>query len=425
MCEHGVMGFLDRFKDIAAAPAPQVHDGDELPPWLREAIPSPNRATNPPPAGVVLHTGDDAAADPYRRAPARGAGLVTRTTPAAAAPPEPVDMSSARAFSPPPPAPPASEYTPPATVYVPQGQPAPASPPVAASPPAAANPPAAAASPAPAPAPAPAPPAHMPPAQRAWFAKTLPPGQDGGPVPWFARQEAGPASPAPTSPAPTPLPPAALGRAYAPPPASPPPPAPYAPPPPPAAPAPVPAAYAPPPRPPSTGHPVDKLIALVLENWRSYPFEQETLSLLQMGLPYLTQRDCSKDAILAGQTAARLGYIARAAEYSEHPPARRNDEDLAQELLEYLEAADESVPMASGMAEFAADLAVSEPVDPPASDGGPSWSVPGIDGSSRGRLREQLLKGVPCPPDITRQNLQQTWKYGYFLRCTEEFFFDG
>ncbi len=80
--------------------------------------------------------------------------------------------------------------------------------------------------------------------------------------------------------------------------------------------------------------------------------------------------------------------------------------------------------MAGGRAEFAADLALSEPVDPPASDGGPSWSVPGIDGASRGRLRDQLLKGVPCPSDITRQELQQTWKYGYFLRCTEEFFFD-
>ncbi len=167
------------------------------------------------------------------------------------------------------------------------------------------------------------------------------------------------------------------------------------------------------------------LIGLVLENWRSYPLEAETLSLLQLGLPYLTQRDCSRDAILAGQTAARLGYIARAAEYAEYPPARESDEDLAAELLESLEAGGNSGDsIASGMAEFAADLAISEPVDPPSSDRGPSWSVPGIDGSLRGRLRDQLLNGVPCPADIVRQDLQQTWKYGYFLRCTEEFFFD-
>lgn len=218
----------------------------------------------------------------------------------------------------------------------------------------------------------------------------------------------------PPPPAPTPPP---VQPASAPPPA-------HTPPIPPAHTPPPPPAYSPPPAQPSTGQLGDRLVELVLENWRSYPLEAETLSLLQLGLPYLTQRDCSRDAILAGQTAARLGYIARAAEYAEHPPAREADEDLAAELLESLEAAGEDVSMASGMAEFAADLAVSEPVDPPASDRGPSWSVPGIDGSLRGRLREQLLKGVPCPADINRNDLQQTWKYGYFLRCTEEFFFD-
>ena len=146
---------------------------------------------------------------------------------------------------------------------------------------------------------------------------------------------------------------------------------------------------------------------------------------MQLGLPYLTQRDCSRDAILAGQTAARLGYIARAAEYAEVPAARDSDEDLFDELSESLEAADSSGgSIASAMAEFAADLAISEPIDPPASDGGPSWVIPGVDGIVRGRLRDALLKGVRCPDDITQPDLQHTWKYGYFLRCMEEFFFD-
>ncbi|MGH2917340.1 MAG: hypothetical protein ACRDLS_01890 [Solirubrobacteraceae bacterium] len=163
----------------------------------------------------------------------------------------------------------------------------------------------------------------------------------------------------------------------------------------------------------------------MLESWRTYPLDAETLSLLQIGLPYLTQRDCSRDAILAGQTAARLGYIARAAEYAEFPGARESNEKLCDALSESLHAADSGGgSIANAMAEFAADLAVSEPVDPPASDGGPSWIVPGIDGSVRGRLRDALLKGVGCPDDITRQDLQHTWKYGYFLRSMEEFFFD-
>ena len=146
---------------------------------------------------------------------------------------------------------------------------------------------------------------------------------------------------------------------------------------------------------------------------------------MQVGLPYLTQRDCSRDAVLAGQTAARLGYMARAAEYAEFPGARESNDALFDELSESLEAADSGGgSIANAMAEFAADLAISEPIDPPASDGGPSWIIPGIDGSLRGRLRDTLLKGVPCPGDITRQDLQHVWKYGYFLRCLEEFFFD-
>ena len=195
--------------------------------------------------------------------------------------------------------------------------------------------------------------------------------------------------------------------------------------------APGPRAYSPPPAPPSPPAPptssqvVGRLTGIVLENWRSYELDAETLSLLQLGLLYLTQRDCSRDAILAGQTAARLGYIARAAEYAELPVARESSDDLFDVLSERLEAADRGGgSIADAMAEFAADLAVGEPIDPPASDGGPSWILPGVDGAVRGRLRDGLLKGVSCPADITQQELQQTWKYGYFLRAMEEFFFD-
>jgi hypothetical protein len=191
------------------------------------------------------------------------------------------------------------------------------------------------------------------------------------------------------------------------------------------APPPAPPAANPSPAQPTLAEVVNGLTDLVLENWSTYPMDDETLSLLQVGLPYLTQRDLSREATLAGQTAARLGYIARAAEYAEFAAARRTDDALFEELAEDLEAADKAGrPIANAMAEFAADLAISEPVDPPASDAGPSWSIPGIEGIARGRLRDRLLPGVPCPGDIAAQDLQHTWKYGYFLRCMEEFFFD-
>lgn len=354
------MGLFDRLKDLTAPPIRPVRDANEIPPWLREAIPAPLEEPAPG-AGAA----DGGVADPYRRAPVRGSTLSTRAAP--------------------PPEPPA--YTPP--------------PPVASPPPV-------------------APPARTPPpAQQPWFAKTLPVGKEGGPVPWFARQQAGPA---PASAVPAPAPPAQPAPAPAPPPQ---PLSTLAP----VQPTAAPPAYSSPPAPPAaqptTGRLLNRLIDLVLESWRSYPLDDETLSLLQVGLPYLTQRDCSRDAVLAGQTAARLGYIARAAEFSEYARARESDQDLFEELSECLEAADNAGgSIASAMAEFAADLVVSEPIDPPASDGGASWSVPGIDGSLRGRLRDRLLKGVPCPSDISPQDLQKTWKYGYFLRCTEEFFFD-
>lgn len=339
------MGLLGRLKELTAPPTPPLPDGDEVPPWLRDAAP---QAFGP-------------AGQAYSSAP----------TPMA-----------------PTPLPPASSVaTPPA--------------------------------PAPSPAAAPSP----PPAQRPWHGYTQPPDPDGGPVPWFARQ---PGAPAASTSAPAMPPPAAQAvtpPVATPPPAySPPPPA-YSPPPP------APATYSPPPAAPpaqpSVPQVVNRLTDVVLENWRSYPLDAETLSLLQIGLPYLTQRDCSRDAILAGQTAARLGYVARAAEYAEFAGARETDDDLFDELSESLEAADRAGgSIANAMAEFAADLALSEPVDPPPSDGGPSWVVPGVGGTVRGRLRDVLLKGVRCPGDITSQDLQHTWKYGYFLRATEEFFFD-
>ncbi len=248
-------------------------------------------------------------------------------------------------------------------------------------------------------------------------APPAPPLPDGDDVPPWLREAApqafGPAGQAHAA-APSPAPP---------PPYRPPAPAASSPPLPPAMPTTPPPA--PPPAQPSAAQAVNRLTDLVLENWRSYPLDAETLSLLQIGLPYLTQRDCSKDAVLAGQTAARLGYVARAAEYAEFAGARELDDDLGDELSESLEAADRAGgSVANAMAEFAADLALSEPIDPPPSAGGPSWVVPGVGGAVRGRLRDALLKGVRCPGDITAQDLQHTWKYGYFLRSMEEFFFD-
>lgn len=105
--------------------------------------------------------------------------------------------------------------------------------------------------------------------------------------------------------------------------------------------------------------------------------------------------------------------------------ARESDDDLFDALSASLEAADKrGGSIANAMAEFAAELAISEPGGSPAADGAPNWIVPGVDGSVRARLRDALLTGVDCPEDITPRDLRHTWNYGYFLRSMEEFFFD-
>lgn len=162
---------------------------------------------------------------------------------------------------------------------------------------------------------------------------------------------------------------------------------------------------------------IDRLTAMVVEGMAEFPFTEETLGLLQVGLPYLTQRECSRDAVQAGQTAARLGYLARSAEFAQFDDAREADLDLLKALEGPLEKADERGSSTSDvLAEFAATIA-REPGD---------LALPGIGPDMRGRLRAHLLRGLELPADldVTVDELQETWDYGYFLRGLEEFFFE-
>ena len=61
---------------------------------------------------------------------------------------------------------------------------------------------------------------------------------------------------------------------------------------------------------------VQQLAPVVVAGMSEVPIARETLELLQLGLPYLTQREYPDQAVIAGQTAARLGYLSRAAEFA-------------------------------------------------------------------------------------------------------------
>jgi hypothetical protein len=166
---------------------------------------------------------------------------------------------------------------------------------------------------------------------------------------------------------------------------------------------------------------VADLAGVVVENMNEAPIARETLELLQLGLPHLTQRECSDEAVLAGQTAARLGYLARAAEFAMFEGELEPDDDLMTTLGERFEAAErDGMSSYDAMADLAAAMAGGESLDPPSSEGGPSWTLPGITAQARGSLRDNLLRRMQRPPDVPAEDLGRTWKYGYFLCALDE-----
>ncbi len=170
---------------------------------------------------------------------------------------------------------------------------------------------------------------------------------------------------------------------------------------------------------------VREINGLVMDGMRECPIEESTLGLLQVGLPYLTQRECSEPAIIAGQTAARLGYLARSAEYVMFEAAQELDDELLAALAARLDDA-EPGPHATQdtVAELAAELAVAEPMDAQAGEDGAFWLLPGAAGELRVALRDRFAAALSRPQDVSLYELRQTWMYGYFLRCLQECFED-
>ena len=166
---------------------------------------------------------------------------------------------------------------------------------------------------------------------------------------------------------------------------------------------------------------VPELAQAVVEGMSEVPIARETLELLQLGLPYLTQRELSDKAVIAGQTAARLGYLSRTAEFAMFGGELEPDADLETTLGARFEAAEADGTSAwDAMADLAAEMVASESLDPSPDEAGPSWTLPGISGQARGRLRDDLVRRMQHPPGVAADDLKRSWKYGYFLGALDE-----
>ncbi|MGI8730568.1 MAG: hypothetical protein ACR2LK_11370 [Solirubrobacteraceae bacterium] len=166
---------------------------------------------------------------------------------------------------------------------------------------------------------------------------------------------------------------------------------------------------------------VGELAQIVIDSMREAPLGRETLEMLQLGLPYITQRDCSAQAVMAGQTAARLGYLSRTLEYASFEEAREPDGDLVASLGANLQTAEEQgTSDYDAMAELAAAIATSETLDPRPGEDGPTSVLPGLGAPARVMLRDELLLAMQMAPDVHIDELKRTWKYGYFLRVFDE-----
>ncbi|MGH2946923.1 MAG: hypothetical protein ACRDPC_11790 [Solirubrobacteraceae bacterium] len=157
--------------------------------------------------------------------------------------------------------------------------------------------------------------------------------------------------------------------------------------------------------------------------------DQPLLQALSLGMPLIAQRrDFSNEAWTVGQTAARLGYLARRVEFERFAAAREPDDELLALYNRERERTTGQAPLDTA-AEFAARLADVDPPDPNPGDPSPLWLIPGIGGHARTLLAMQLLAAVgevgpngerQLPVDLPEGALLKAWKYGYFVGALED-----
>jgi hypothetical protein len=168
---------------------------------------------------------------------------------------------------------------------------------------------------------------------------------------------------------------------------------------------------------------------------------------LSMGFFLITEREpATKETLVAAQSVARFGYMARVAECKTVTTARRPtgwmiaglrgavESNVAEEMEE---AEDAEKSFYDVLGEVTAFFVGREPLDVPYdADQGFAlmWTIPGMGGEVRALVRDKTLRMVlqrdgeglrsPAGPieGATVEDFQRIWKYGFLLRSFEEFF---
>lgn len=166
----------------------------------------------------------------------------------------------------------------------------------------------------------------------------------------------------------------------------------------------------------------------------------EISEALETGLFALYDLDSAPEqTVAAARWAARIGYMARVAEWKRVAAARRPTGSMIAGLREAVQASlieergEGEVSFYDALREVTAFYVRREPLDVPydAQEGfRPMWTIPGMGGDFRALLRDRTLAMafgyeeehgvVSVDPDL--EYLWWVWKYGFLLRSFEEFF---
>jgi len=176
--------------------------------------------------------------------------------------------------------------------------------------------------------------------------------------------------------------------------------------------------------------------------------QDDAARALSMGFLLVTEREPTEETLVAAQSVARFGYMARVAEWKRLATTRAPrgwmfaglrgavESNVAEEL-EQAENAERSFYDVLG--EVTAFFVRREPLDVSydAEQGfALMWTIPGMGGEVRALVRDKTLQmvlqrdgeGLRSPAGsiegATVEDFRRIWKYGFVLRSFEEFFWE-